>query len=177
MAKTGEKQKSGATSYASAMDKLRDELARCAGDGAIQAVGEYLTGYLMEHPEAEAAMLNREKSLDGAWLVVVAAARKQMKNGCAALDDETVFGIVRGYYGLKATEPEGEGSTPSDALRAPAPSPREPEGENADAREPVTVSPLSTLHSPLSTPESLSSKSAGESPSADLFDLDDLLGV
>ena len=44
--------------YASAMDKIRDEMAK-SKDNYVQVVGEYLTDYLLAHPEAEAALLDK----------------------------------------------------------------------------------------------------------------------
>ena len=96
--------------YASAMDKLRDEMAENAGNRYVQVVGEYLTDYLLDHPEAEAAILAEGKSIKGSLSAMEAEARKVKVGSVAVLDDETGFRIVRGYFGIV----EAEGNTSSD---------------------------------------------------------------
>lgn len=90
--------------YASAMDKLRDEMAENAGNRYIQVVGEYLTDYLLDHPEAEAAILTDGKSIKGSLSAMEAEARKVKVGSVAVLDDQTAFGIVRGYFGIAEDE-------------------------------------------------------------------------
>ena len=90
--------------YASAMDKLRDEMAENAGSRYVQVVGEYLTDYLLNHPEAEAAILTDGKSIKGSLSAMEAEARKVKTGSVAVLDDQTAFGIVRGYFGIAEAE-------------------------------------------------------------------------
>ncbi len=113
--------------YASAMDKLRDEMAK-NGDQYVQVVGEYLTDYLLTHPEAEAAMLNKDKSIKGSLDAVRKEAQKVKQGNVAVLDDRTVFGIVLGYYGLKGTGNREQGTGIArqanempESVEAPAP--------------------------------------------------------
>ena len=111
MAKT--KEKAEARTYAGAMDKLRDELA---GNPSkyVQVVGEYLTDYLLRHPEAEGAILAEGKSVAGSLKAMEDEARKQKSGNVAVLDDATAFGIVLKYYGLapEAVRPEPVQSQP-----------------------------------------------------------------
>lgn len=87
--------------YASAMDKIRDEMAK-SKDNYVQVVGEYLTGYLLDHPEAEAALMEKGKSISGSLKVVREEASKVKQGNMAIMDDRTVFGIVLGYFGIKS---------------------------------------------------------------------------
>ena len=87
--------------YASAMDKLRDEMAKSQGK-YVQVVGEYMTAYLLQHPEAEAAILSEGKTIAGSLKAMEAEARKVKQGNVAVLDDQTAFGIVLQYYGLNA---------------------------------------------------------------------------
>ena len=100
--KTKEKTPSPPVEYASAMDKLRDEMAKSQGK-YVQVVGEYMTAYLLAHPEAEAAILTEGKTIAGSLKVMEAEARKVKTGNVAVLDDQTAFGIVLQYYGLKGT--------------------------------------------------------------------------
>jgi hypothetical protein len=131
------------------MDKLRDEMAK-NGDNYVQVVGEYLTDYLLKHPEAEAALLDKAKSVKGSLDAVRKEAAKVKTGNMAILDDKTVFGIVLGYYGIQGTGNREQGTGIArqanempDSVEAPAPT------EEAH----VTA------------------------PTADPFDLDALLGV
>ena len=86
--------------YANAMDKLRDEMVKPDSGRYVQVVGEFLTGYLLEHPEAEAAILAKDKSIAGSLKVVRDEASKQKQGNVAVLDDETAFRIVLKYFGI-----------------------------------------------------------------------------
>lgn len=101
-------------SYASAMDKLRDEMAENAGNRYIQVVGEYLTDYLLDHPEAEAAILTEGKSIKGSLSAMEAEAKKVKVGSVAVLDDQTAFGIVRGYFGIVEGERRETSSDPAE---------------------------------------------------------------
>ena len=141
--------------YASAMDKIRDEMAK-SQDNYTQVVGEYLTGYLLNHPEAEEKLLDSGKSVKGSLETVRKEAEKVKKGNMAVLDDRTVFGIVLGYFGI-----EGTGMV-EDV-------PAEATGE-ATSSDP----PQAAAHLPLK------GKAFGETAQdtdPDPFDLDALLGV
>ena len=158
--------------YASAMDKLRDEMAE-SRDNYVQVVGEYLTGYLLDHPEAEAALMEKGKSISGSLKVVREEASKVKQGNVAILDDRTVYGIVLGYFGLKSEAEmpktgENVPNMPGNVLNMPGnvlerhadqkPSP----GASAEAGED-------------GSPRSGETKEVVPHP--DPFDLDALLGV
>lgn len=96
-----------------AIDKIRDEMAKDGGRYA-QVVGDYLTGYLRGHPAAAGAILAKDKTIAGSLAAMRNEAEKVKDGGMAVLDDETAFGIVLAYFGIKGT------GNQSDALRAPA---------------------------------------------------------
>ena len=100
--KAGNTQTSAAQSYASAMDKLRDEMANFKGPHPryVQVVGEYLTNYLLEHPEAEAALLNSAKTIHGSLKDIEAEARKNKEGNVGIIGDVEAFGIVLKYFGI-----------------------------------------------------------------------------
>jgi hypothetical protein len=141
--------------YASAMDKIRDEMAK-SKDNYVQVVGEYLTDYMLAHPEAEAALMDRGKSIKGSLEAVRKEAEKVRQVNVAVLDDRTVFGIALGYFGIESgpdvlkTGPDVL-KTGENVLKT---------GENVPAA--ITDAPGGT---------------AGASSAPDPFDLDALLGV
>lgn len=154
--------------YASAIDKLRDEMAKNK-DNYVQVVGEYLTAHLLAHPEAEAALLEKDKSIKGSLETVRKEAEKVKTGNMAILDDRTVFGIVLGYFGIKK-EPDVL-KTGENVLKT---------GENLPAT--ITDAPGGTAGTS-SGPASGATFPIGEDfksgaqPEPDPFDLDALMGV
>ena len=160
-AATSRQTKAPPTEYASAMDKLRDEMAK-NDDNYVQVVGEYLTEYLLQHPEAEAAMLDKGKSIKGSLDAVRKEAQKVKQGNVAVLDDRTVFGIVLGYFGLKSDP---------DVLK---------KAEDVHKSDPDVLKKAEDV--PASTeakPDRSGDYQSPQSPptTADPFDLDALLGV
>ena len=152
--------------YPSAMDKLRDEMAMDGGR-YVQVVGEYLTGYLIDHPEAEAAILDKDKTIQGSLKAMESEARKVKTGNVAVLDDATGFRIVREYFGIGAgadvtKTPQNVTKTPQNVTAAAGTSSVTAVAATPDARR------LARAYGP---PEG---KAFGE---ADPFDLDTLLGV
>jgi len=146
--------------YASAMDKLRDEMAK-SSDRYTQVVGEYLTDYLLQHPEAEAALLDKGKSVKGSLETVRKEAQMVKVGNLAVLDDRTVFGIVLGYFGIAGTG-SGQQGTGSAGEATPKTSP----GAGAEAGEGGSPQSGGTKEVVPVTPAT-----------PDPFDLDALLGV
>lgn len=91
--------------YDKAVDKLRDEMA-ASKSRYIQVVGDYLTGYLRGHPAAAGAILAKDKTIAGSLAAMRKEAEKVKDGGVAVLDDETAFGIVLAYYGIKGEATE-----------------------------------------------------------------------
>lgn len=141
-----------AAEYASAMDKIRDEMAKSSNARYVQVVGEFLTGYLQTHPEAEGAILTRGKSIAGSLFAMREEAEKVKEGNVAVLDDQTAFGIVLGYFGIKggpdviktaidvtkeaANVPTSAANVPSPAANVPSPA------ANVPTPEPEPVDPF-----------------------------------
>ena len=151
MAKKETKAKTGGTkpqtsaetekTYASAMDKIRDEMA-ASKDSKIQLLGEGLTAMLQLHPELEKHILEKGKTIKGALEEV----RKNATGG--ASDPVQTTKSLCGYYGIKCENPHvlalevtvqmmgGEAAAEGIAKfpqspSATAPSEREPSGGQA----------------------------------------------
>ena len=157
--------------YASAMDKIRDEMAK-SKNNYVQVVGEYLTDYLLAHPEAEAALLDKGKSIKGSLEAARKEAEKVQQGNVAVLDDRTVFGIVLGYFGLKSEPemPKTEGNVPKTGENVP--------GETTGGTT-SSDPPQAAAHLPL-LPRLRQGKAFGETgqdTTLDPFDLDALMGV
>ena len=173
--------------YASAMDKLRDEMAK-SKDNYTRVVGEYLTGYLLAHPEAEAALLAKGKSIKGSLEAVRKEAEKVKTGNVAVLDDQTVFGIVLGYFGIEAEADvlktgenvihTGENvlKTGENVLKTGDDVLKTGENVTAAATGEATSSdpPQAAAHLPL---KGKASGETGKAAAPDPFDLDALLGV
>ena len=157
--------------YACGMDKIRDELAKDSRQ-YVQVVGEFLTGYLLKHPEAEEKIMAQGKSIAGSLRAMEDAARKAKQGSVAVLDDRTSFGIVLGYFGIEEGEAEVVPATRTSSVTAGA-VPPSPEGKafGTDEGTQNSLPPVGKV--PL--------KGADEVPvapaPADPFDLDALMGV
>lgn len=166
-----EKKTAPAAEYATAMDKLRDEMAKNSGRRYVQVVGEFLTGYLMEHPEAEAAILDKGKSIAGSLTAMRKEAEKVKEGNVAVLDDQTAFGIVLGYFGIKGDDEAVRATrTSSVSGSAGATFPRG-EGLGGMADFSKSLPPVGKV-----PPKGADGVSDTPAP-ADPFDLDALLGV
>ena len=97
--------------YNAAMDKLRDELAQSTSGRYVQVVGEYLTSYLREPPDAADKILAKGLTIKGSLAAMRDEAAKHKEGQVAILDDKTAFGIVLKYFRIKD---EGDGGTTSD---------------------------------------------------------------
>ena len=98
-----------------AIDKIRDEMATAkANKDAIGAVGEIVTELLEANPAAEAAILAKDKTLEGCFKAMEDYARKHKDGNCYYMPPERAEAVICEYYGIEA------GATPP-ALRATAP--------------------------------------------------------
>ena len=88
-----------------AMDKLRDEMAKNAGDAGISALGEYMTARLQEDAGLAEKILDEKKNLAGAFGAVREYARKNQKGGFCAVSDQKAFEICCDYFGIGAQAP------------------------------------------------------------------------
>lgn len=80
------------------MDRIRDEMARSAGNGMVQVIGDHLTAYLQMHPQAQ---LKEGATIEGAIKKMSAEARKSAKGNAGALDFLTGMRIVYEEFGLE----------------------------------------------------------------------------
>ena len=166
VAATSRQTKAPPEEYASAMDKIRDEMAK-SKDKYVQVVGEYLTDYLLAHPEAEAALLEKSKNIKGSLETVRKEAEKVKQGNMAILDDRTVFGIVLGYFGIESGPDVLK--TGENVLKTGANVPGETTGGTTSSDPPQAAA-----HLPLK--EKAFGKT-GQDTTPDPFDLDALLGV
>jgi len=84
-----------------AMDRIRDEMAKDASAG-VAALGEWLTKRLRREPGIADRVLDKGKSLAGAFRAVEAFARKNQKNGFCCVSDEKAYELAGEYYGFTA---------------------------------------------------------------------------
>ena len=155
---------SAAVSYASAMDKLRDEMAKDSSE-YVRVVGEYLTNYLLEHPEAEAALLNSAKTIHGSLKQIEDEARKHKQGNVGIVSDVRAFGLVLEYFGI-VKGATGKTSSVTELRAAPP---------DMGLTGPVS---LETAHSAVSRAlDAQEGKAEETAPAFDPFDLDALLGV
>lgn len=84
--------------YASAMDKIRDEMANSKSE-QIQLLGEGLTAMLQLHPELEDKILEKGKTLNGA----LGAVRAHATGGCS--DPVRTTKSLCEYFGIKCENP------------------------------------------------------------------------
>lgn len=135
--------------YNRAVDRIRDEMAG-SKSAYVRVVGEYLTEYLGTHPEAAGAILAEGVTIKGSLEAVKAEARKHSEGGVGVVDDETAFGIVREYYGIRpapaartAAKPQAPAEDPDldlDSLLASGPaglSPSESQMSPGETRAPA----------------------------------------
>lgn len=92
-----------------AVDKVRDEMAK-SDRRYVQVVGEFLTAWLQAHPEGAEAILAKGKTVAGSLEKMRAEARKGAQGDVGILDDETAFGVVLEYFGIKGTGNRQQGT-------------------------------------------------------------------
>ena len=102
--------------YQEAVDKVRDEMAKAAGDAGIGALGEWLTERLQREPGIAPKILAKDKALAGAFGKIREYARKIAKGGAACVADTKAFEIAGEYFGIPATPQEA----PKPQALAPA---------------------------------------------------------
>lgn len=67
-------------------------------DSSIKKIGEYLADRAKEDPSVAKNLEKEQKTLDKCYAYIKNEARKQAVNGCACIDDETVYGWAVHYY-------------------------------------------------------------------------------
>ena len=103
--------------FSEAMDSIRDQMAAAHADGALSAIGEYLTELLKARPETAEAFAAGNKTLRGAYEAIEKYARSQKRQGaCVCVSDDAAFEQVRKYYGIpdaSMTKEAKTGASPS----------------------------------------------------------------
>ena len=83
-----------------AMDRIRDEMAKEKG-AYVRVIGEFLTGWLLKHPEDAGKILADGKTIKGSLEAMRLFAQNHKEGTVAVVDDETAFRIVLEYFGIK----------------------------------------------------------------------------
>lgn len=83
--------------YEEAKKKLREEIGK-ASDPYTKIVGEYVLKNIEVNKQTAELIAEGKKSLEGSMKVVKSVAREKAVNGCAVMEDEEVFKLVRKYY-------------------------------------------------------------------------------
>ena len=113
------------TNFDRAMDRIRDEAAKEAKRPEIGSVGEVMTELLRARPDAADAILEKGKTLAGAYAALEKYARDHRNNrNCVYLGPDLARRILREYYGI----PD---DAPVDAPAAKAPEPPKAEKDAA----------------------------------------------
>lgn len=84
------------------IDKLRDEMAANAKDGAIEVIGEFLTALIRANPEHAEKIMEEKKTIKGAMEAMKTEAAKHKNDNVACLDFCAGIRVVLEYYGLPA---------------------------------------------------------------------------
>ena len=109
--------------YDQAMEKIRDEMAKHAEHPGIAAIGEFFTQQLQRNPALAGQLMQKDKTLHGAFraLEQAARARAKGKGGCIVISDAEGFGIAADYFGIGAMDMEiAPAAAGTDAAILPA---------------------------------------------------------
>ena len=120
MAKT-EKKTAPPREYASAVDKVRDEMAAAKGANAqaVRAIGEMLTEWLLKHPEDEGKVMQPDKTLDGCYFEMEKYAMAHKTGSSYCMTPDEAYEMIRKYFGIEGNGgTEGTGKGPSTPLRS-----------------------------------------------------------
>jgi hypothetical protein len=85
-----------------AMDAIRDEMAKKPKDLNVQYVGERLTRHIMDHPADAGKFYAAGKTIEGAMKKLEDYARQHKNGSMACVDPETGMRIILEYYGVTA---------------------------------------------------------------------------
>lgn len=143
--------------FGRAIDKVRDEMAKSKSE-QIQLLGEGLTALLQMHPEWEAAVLAKGKTLAGA----LEAVRKNATGGCS--DPIRTTKSLCAYYGIKCENPHALALEVTVAMMGGEALSQSPADSGRETTSSVSAGALPP------SPE------VEGKPAADPFDLDGLLG-
>lgn len=80
------------------LEKLKTE------DASLKLVADALIKQCEKEPAFVNKILNEKKTLNECWQYIKSQAKKQAKDGCAAIDDATVFGWAIHYFDEETLE-------------------------------------------------------------------------
>ena len=92
---------------------LIDEQSEKTDNHAIKRIATYILDELLTTDENAEKVLSKEKSLDKCWSFITSKAKKQAVNGCAFVENETVFSWIREYYGIAVLQSTASKSAPN----------------------------------------------------------------
>ena len=81
-----------------AIEKLENEIEDNDDNNALVRIGNYLLDACKDSKMLSEAVINDKKSLEKAYEYIRKNAQKQAVNGCACIDDDTVFEWAVDYY-------------------------------------------------------------------------------
>lgn len=113
-----------------AINKLDSEADKMKDDTAVRIVGYIIDNYITSVENAEKVM---NKTLSDCINNVRNKAQKQAKNGCAMIEDRTVWNWVKEFYGFTADEVVMKDTIP--VLLPPVEEPK----QEPDQQEPVNL--------------------------------------
>lgn len=110
-----------------AMDKIRDEMAKCPEHDGIRIIGEYMSRRLTMEPAIEEHL--EGKTLTGAFEKIKKYAQEHKNGNFAFVPPEKAYEIVNGYYGIPAAPAERR----KEETQAHAPETKAPDALDLDA--------------------------------------------
>lgn len=88
--------------YNRAIDAVRDEMAKAPAGSGVHGVGEIVTDLLPQMPTLQAAVVEKGKSLEGAYKEMREYARKNQSGGCYYMPPGQAMEMILKYYGVEA---------------------------------------------------------------------------
>lgn len=88
--------------YNRAIDAVQDEMAKAPAGSGVHGVGEIVTDLLPQMPTLQAAVVEKGKSLEGAYQAMREYAQKNQKGGCYYMPPGQAMEMILKYYGVEA---------------------------------------------------------------------------
>ena len=83
-----------------AIEKVSNEIAKIKAPYG-EALGTYIITNLLDTEENAKKVMDEKKTLDGCLSFIKGKAKESAVNGVAMIDEDTVYGWLREYYGIK----------------------------------------------------------------------------
>lgn len=87
-----------------AIEKIKAEMEQKRDNAYIQAIGDYLLKQVEVNKDVAEKIIKEDKSIEKSLKEVEKIARRKEINGCAVMQDNEVFKIVREYYKFEAVQ-------------------------------------------------------------------------